>query len=973
MRAGSSTVRLNRTAHHRKAISSPQILSLVGVFSLAFTACGASGGSGSGVTSAADIAAGDVLGCKVQSDCDDGDPCTTDACNAQLGTCISTPIAACASPCDASHACAHGVCDAKAGICVGCAVDGDCAGGWLCDASKCVKALGCGSDLDCKKTDAVCLLPRGVCVQCLTQADCATGSLCEARHCVARQSCASSKECPKICDKVSGFCIACEKSADCGPNAFCDANKQCQPVLCKTGACVNDAYFACKPDGSGFAVSTSCTANAQCTTATCAPVGCVHANKNGPCDDGDACTVAELCEAGACQGKPLVCDDNNLCTADTCAPLIGCKHAPTTFACDDADPCSTGDVCKNATCAGKPVSCDDADACTIDACSAPGGCSHEKATGAACNDGDACSGDDVCISGTCKGTALSCDDGQVCTQDVCNPKSGCAHVPTSGPCDDGDACTEGDACAAGACQAVAKNCDDGVVCTADSCVAVIGCQHKAVDSACDDKNACTDDACDAAKGCSNAPIVAMCDDGNACTTLDACAEGKCVGGSALKCDDKNGCTDDSCKPSSGCVYLANAVTCDDGSACTIFDVCSAKACKGAPKLFDALIEGSVYRNALVSLSDGFAVAGGIAVASAPQVSLTRLDETGKTVWQKKYPGNKESWGEALAATSDGFGIGARDGSKGRLIRTDSEGNKKWELAVGGDNIDTPAGLVATSTGLVWAGTTHLNNGMANGDVRMMRTDDSGGIVWNNVIATYQDEEAQAVIALSDGFVVAAKNDTSGWVARADSAGNVLWSKPCQGTPYGLAAVGDGFLLAGRTQAADQKMHFWLARADGGGAFLWSKPLPGQYAWGQAVVALPDGIAGVGWINGAVGGGGGDDFWLVRTDLVGNLLWSKSIGGPGQDHATALVSFADGFALAGVSSGAALVYRTDAFGSTTCAASGTCAALTPSACDDANPCTADLCNASNVGCYHTNVSDGTVCGVATTCKAGVCSP
>lgn len=40
------------------------------------------------------------------------------------------------------------------------------------------------------------------------------------------------------------------------------------------------------------------------------------------------------------------------------------------------------------------------------------------------------------------------------------------------------------------------------------------------------------------------------------------------------------------------------------------------------------------------------------------------------------------------------------------------------------------------------------------------------------------------------------------------------------------------------------------------------------------------------------------------------------------------------------------------------------------CDDANPCTTDSCNTTS-GCGYTNVADGTTCGAAMSCSAGIC--
>src|SRR4051812_49428400 len=51
------------------------------------------------------------------------------------------------------------------------------------------------------------------------------------------------------------------------------------------------------------------------------------------------------------------CNDNDVCTTDTCKSNGSCQHgANAGVACDDGTTCTTNDVCKsNKSCAGTPV------------------------------------------------------------------------------------------------------------------------------------------------------------------------------------------------------------------------------------------------------------------------------------------------------------------------------------------------------------------------------------------------------------------------------------------------------------------------------------------------------------------------------------------------------------------------------------------------------------------------------------------
>jgi hypothetical protein len=49
------------------------------------------------------------------------------------------------------------------------------------------------------------------------------------------------------------------------------------------------------------------------------------------------------------------------------------------------------------------------------------------------------------------GPALNCNDTNPCTDDSCNPVSGCINAIRTGSCDDGLFCNGADICSAGVC------------------------------------------------------------------------------------------------------------------------------------------------------------------------------------------------------------------------------------------------------------------------------------------------------------------------------------------------------------------------------------------------------------------------------------------------------------------------------------------------------------------------------------------
>ena len=101
------------------------------------------------------------------------------------------------------------------------------------------------------------------------------------------------------------------------------------------------------------------------------------------------------------------CDDELVCTADSCGKNGVCVHKPAAKGskCDDGNRCTAGDTCDgNKGCvAGKLVKCKDGDACNSSACDPwTGKCEAVARTGHPCEDDDACHGPRHCFKGKCQ-------------------------------------------------------------------------------------------------------------------------------------------------------------------------------------------------------------------------------------------------------------------------------------------------------------------------------------------------------------------------------------------------------------------------------------------------------------------------------------------------------------------------------------------------------------------------------------------
>jgi hypothetical protein len=488
-----------------------------------------------------------VAGCEhialENAECKDGNPCTV-ADLCKAGSCVGTPV-----DCDDSNPCTTDICN-EAGGCAFEENDAPCDDGNPCTVADQCQGKQCA----------------GFKVECDCQEDKDCGELEDGDLCNGTLFC-NQEKLPYLCALVPGSQIVCPKAA--GPDAPC-LEATCDPV---TGKC----SFAAANDGIACSDGNACTLNDECqggicasggqancndgnlcTDDTCNPkTGCGHSDNDEPCDDGDPCTTQDACSGGKCTGGPaLPCDDFNPCTAEACKPGQGCTYAPAPGWCDDGNACTTDDVCSNGKCTpGPDVECNDDNPCTKDACSSDVGCYFTKTAGP-CDDGNPCTLNDQCKAGFCSpGPLVSCSDGNPCTDDSCDAKGLCQHVPNQAACDDGNACTTSDHCAQGKCTY------EGL---AD----------------CDDSNYCTTDSCDPLQGCLHTLNSAPCDDGDTCTLNDKCALGKCVPGVQLNCDDGLVCTTDSCDHPQGCLHEFNTAPCNDADPCTHTDTCKLGVCTG---------------------------------------------------------------------------------------------------------------------------------------------------------------------------------------------------------------------------------------------------------------------------------------------------------------------------------------------------------------------------------------------------------
>ncbi|MBE0572336.1 MAG: T9SS type A sorting domain-containing protein [Ignavibacteriaceae bacterium] len=168
---------------------------------------------------------------------------------------------------------------------------------------------------------------------------------------------------------------------------------------------------------------------------------------------------------------------------------------------------------------------------------------------------------------------------------------------------------------------------------------------------------------------------------------------------------------------------------------------------------------------------------------------------------------------------------------------------------------------------------------------LIKTDSIGDTIWKKIIGpssiVYSVQET-----IDGGFVLTGHINYDLMILKTDENGNVLWTKlyDNNGQDIGSAlqqTADGGFIITGETSTIGNGFDLWLLKTDSLGDTIWTKIYGDTgYDWGYSVEQTLDG----GYIvTGRTGTNAGDtDLWLIKTDPSGNVTWSKTFGGASND-------------------------------------------------------------------------------------------
>ncbi|RZK18424.1 MAG: T9SS type A sorting domain-containing protein [Flavobacterium sp.] len=338
------------------------------------------------------------------------------------------------------------------------------------------------------------------------------------------------------------------------------------------------------------------------------------------------------------------------------------------------------------------------------------------------------------------------------------------------------------------------------------------------------------------------------------------------------------------------------------------------------------------------------------------VWVVKLNATGVIVWQKALGGTLSDYANSIQQTSDGGYIVAGNTASNNgdvmgnhntgyddvwIVKLNSTGIILWQKTLGGTNHEMAKSIQQTSDGgYIFAGSTDSNDGDVSGnhstflDCWIVKLNGTGEIIWQKTMGGTSDDFASEIQQTSDGgYIIAGLTASNNgdvtqqhgifdcWILKLNSIGEIIWQKTYGGTNQDSATsiqqtLDGGYIVAGNTYSNDGDvsgnhgdLDLWIVRLNASGTIVWQKSFGGTSTdYANSIKQRLDGsyiVAGYTYSNnGDVSGNHTtdnslNDYWVIKLNMLGELVWQKTLGGTDGDFATCIHQTSDnGYILAG---------------------------------------------------------------------------
>lgn len=339
--------------------------------------------------------------------------------------------------------------------------------------------------------------------------------------------------------------------------------------------------------------------------------------------------------------------------------------------------------------------------------------------------------------------------------------------------------------------------------------------------------------------------------------------------------------------------------------------------------------------------------------------VIKVDNDGNILWQNKYGGNeRDNLFSAIETPDGGYlllgqSLSSPSGDKTAplygsydiwAIKIDSNGNIVWDKTYGGDSTEFISSAIETSYGYVLVSDSYsgisgnkTTSNLGASDIWLLGIDFAGNILWQQsyggdswdfVYDTLKTTDDNIILVsssssnLSGDFLQNNYGERDYWILKLDLNGNLLWQQNYGGSGFDEArriieTSNQEFIIVGFSNSPISGIKnslnygaddIWILKTDSNGNLLWENSYGGNdYDAASNIIKLTNGYFITGSSLSGISGnkteiGYGDyDFWGLKIDENGTIVWQKSIGGSLSDGCNSIVKNSDGtFLLAGSS-------------------------------------------------------------------------
>ncbi|HFA51125.1 MAG TPA: T9SS type A sorting domain-containing protein [Bacteroidetes bacterium] len=225
---------------------------------------------------------------------------------------------------------------------------------------------------------------------------------------------------------------------------------------------------------------------------------------------------------------------------------------------------------------------------------------------------------------------------------------------------------------------------------------------------------------------------------------------------------------------------------------------------------------------------------------------------------------------------------------------------------GGTDYDDARGVVATQDGCFVFTGLNKSGEDPEGDMYLTKINAAGAVLWERFYGQREEDGGNFLLSTADGgFLISGHivqgigDECDGYLVRTDADGNELWhlfvGSALDEICHGAVETEDGsFFLTGRIEEAPHSHQFdvMLCKVSANGQLVFLKRMAGtESEYGFKINEAADGnllIAGYTYEAAS-----GEDFYVLKCDREGNLLWENRFGTNQHDRAYGLMPLPQG--------------------------------------------------------------------------------